>query len=208
MTPETIATHLRHDLLTGALRPGDKLNQAEIAARFSVSRIPARDALALLAAEGLIDQTPNRGARVLSLTSEEIDEVFDLRVMLETDCLARAIPRMTPDSLATLDYALKRSDVEATGPDWAAGDAMFHETLYAPSERRQQIALIARLRRTCQLHIAAWRALPAKTPLWLSDHARLVELTRAADIPAATACLTDHLRNAQLTLQSAMAARP
>lgn len=206
MTAETIASQLRHDMLTGALRPGDKLNQADIATRFSVSRIPARDALALLAAEDLIDQSPNRGARVLSLTPSEIDELFDLRVMLETDCLARAIPRMTAEDHAAIDRALKRSDLEATGPDWAAGDAMFHKALYAPAGRRQQTALIARLRQSCQMHVAAYRSLPAETPRWLKDHARLAALAKDSNIADATTCLTNHLRGAQATLRAAMAA--
>ena len=92
MTIATVAEALRSEILEGRISPGAELQQAEIAARFGVSRIPVRDALNLLAAERLVDLRPNRTARVVSLTAAELDEIFDLRRLLETDALARALP--------------------------------------------------------------------------------------------------------------------
>ena len=204
MTAQTIADTLRRDMLNGTLSPGDRLHQTDIADRFSVSRIPARDALALLAAQGLVETTPNRGTRVLSLTPEEIKEIFDLRVMLECDCLRRAIANITQQDRLAITKALKLSDIEATGPDWAQGDAMFHETLYRPARRFTQTALIARLRLSCQLHIAPYRTLQDQTPQWLNDHAALADLSIQGSIQEASDRLERHLRDAHKTLRDAM----
>ncbi|MEM7635894.1 MAG: GntR family transcriptional regulator, partial [Pseudomonadota bacterium] len=89
MTDDTIVDGLRSEILNGELLPGSELHQASIAERFGASRIPVRDALASLAAERLVTIRPNRGAWVVSLSSVEIGEVFELRIMMECNC-ARA----------------------------------------------------------------------------------------------------------------------
>ncbi len=102
MSAEKIAATLETDIVSGIFRPGEELKQGELAARFSVSRIPVRDALQLMAARGLIDLERNRRARVISLTHAEIDEVYHLRVLLETDCLRQSIRRLEADDLAKI----------------------------------------------------------------------------------------------------------
>lgn len=205
MTAQSIADRLKQDMLTGALPPGTRLKQTDVADRFAVSRIPARDALALLAAQGLVSLSPNRGALVQRLDIAALAELFDLRVMLETDCLRRAIPAMTPQDHARIDLARRRSDLEATGPHWAEGDRMFHATLYAPAQRPHQTALIDRLRLTCQVHIACYQTLPKATPKWLRDHRELADHAQRGDAETAVTVLDRHLRDAQAALRAAMA---
>jgi len=204
MSAETIAAALTRDITAGLLPPGTDLLQTDLAARFQVSRIPIRDALQRLAVEGLVTVTPNRGARVIRLTAKEIREVYDLRVLLEGDLLARAIPQMTEQDLMQIEVAQERSNLEARTDRWAEGDWVFHKTLYAPAARARQLDLIQSLRRTCQIHIAAYRKLPDQTSRWLEDHGALVDGCRAKDTDYAKRVLQLHLRAACQALLNAL----
>ena len=206
MTARAIAAGLKQEIFAGALRPGADLRQAEIAERFGVSRIPVRDALGLLASEGLVVVTPNRGARVVQFTAEEVREIYDLRILLECDCLARAIEAMGPQDDARLEAALRRSNVDAETDAFSDGDWDFHRALYAPAGRLRQIGLIRDLRVACRTHISAYAGLPGETPRWLADHADIVELSKARRTVAAVDALRAHLSNAGDTLLGSMAA--
>src|SRR5215510_2814010 len=90
-TADSVAAALRTALHQGRWSPGTALRQEELAAEFGVSRIPVREALNKLQAEGLVVVEPNRGAFVASLSVADVHEVFDLRVLLECDALRHAI---------------------------------------------------------------------------------------------------------------------
>src|SRR5262245_28054724 len=92
-------TALRERILRGDYPEGEPLRQDAIADELGVSRIPVREALRQLEAEGLVTFSPHRGAVVSSLSLEEIDELFELRADIECDLLRRAIPRMTEEQL-------------------------------------------------------------------------------------------------------------
>lgn len=205
MSAESIARDLRRDMLRGVLPAGTRLKQTELAEKFGASRIPIRDALALLAQEGLVISSPNKGAQVLQMSPEDLREAYDLRLLLETDCLRHALPCFDETALADLRYALKRSDAEATGPDWATGDALFHEALYAPSNRPRQINIIRQLREACQIQIATYNRLPDQTDRWLAEHQQLVDLVESQKAEAAQALLRHHLEAARDTLLQTLA---
>jgi len=205
MTATAIAEGLRADILGGRIGPGDELQQNDIARRFGTSRIPVRDALNLLAAERLVDVRPNRTARVVRLSAEELDEVFDLRIMLETDALARAMPRMTGADLDTITHEMRRCEVEAGLPSFPEADWRFHRAIYAPASRAIELALIRDLRRLCQVHLAVYPTLRAQAEQWSEDHRRLVSALRSSDRQTARNLLRGHLSRAADALRTAMA---
>lgn len=200
MSAERIADQLQADIVTGAYRPGTELKQGEIAERFQVSRIPVRDALQLLATRGLIDLVPNRRARVISLTFEEIKEIYDLRVLLECDCLRQAIGRMDEDCLDAIRASFRHSSIDANTPRWADGDWAFHKSLYMPAGRPRQLKMIEDLRRTCRIHIAGYGLLPEHTSQWLQDHEVMVDACAAGDSSRAAATLEHHIMSAGKSL--------
>jgi len=204
MGPDAIAQAIRQDLLAGRLRPGDPLGQGDLAARFGVSRIPVRDALALLARDGLVDTVLNRRAVVVALTRDQIKELYNLRLLLELDLLARAIPAMGPEDLCAMDYALDRSSLEARNQNWAEGDALFHDTLYAAAGRPRQSALVADLRQKARVQIAGHSFLPRDTDRWLTDHAAIVAACHARDVARGTCRLRQHLLGAKRAVLAGM----
>lgn len=204
MTAKNIADGLRQDIFKGHLKPGAELQQAQIADRFGVSRIPVRDALALLASEKLVEILPNRGAYVIQLTAEELREVFELRIMLEGNCIGVAAKTATDAERAEVDYAYERSRLEAGRLGWQEGDWAFHEALYRPSKKDRHISLVKELRQTYQVHLAAHDCLIQSTGRWLDDHAALVDAFYARDAALCRSLIERHLRGAMEVLLAQM----
>lgn len=205
MTPETIAATLRTELMAGVLKPGEVLSQVALSERFGVSRIPIRDALRTLAGEGLVSMEANRGARTISLTAAEIREIYDIRILLECDCLRWAAAALSPAALKDIDRERRKSDLDANGPDWAAGDWAFHRTIYQWSGRHRQIAMIEALRRTCVLFTSAYVTMPTLTPRWLHEHHAIQTHLERGEQELAVVALRDHLSAAADHLLTEMA---
>ncbi|MBL7252850.1 GntR family transcriptional regulator [Paractinoplanes lichenicola] len=100
---EQAAQALRDEILSGAIPSGARLGEAELAGRLSVSRTPIREALSRLAAEGLVEIQPNRGARVASWSSEQLRDIFELRLRLEPYAVRQAVPNLDAEQIAELD---------------------------------------------------------------------------------------------------------
>jgi len=195
-TPDIIADTLREDILRGAFAPGQALRQEELADRFGVSRLPVRDALLRLEAQGLVHVYPNRGAFVLSLSADEVREIYDLRILLEGDLLERAVPRLTAADWRRIDAAHAHATRTAGGPEWVDGDWRFHHALYEPAARSRQLAMIESLRATVARYSTAYSALPERTADWLGDHEAILEACRARAAVAARRRLEAHLHRA------------
>ncbi|MBO1908753.1 GntR family transcriptional regulator [Microvirga sp. 3-52] len=196
MTPEIIAAELRAELMAGTLRPGAELSQVVLAERFGVSRIPVRDALRILAGEGLVKVEANRGAKAIDLTPVEVREIYDLRVLLECDCLRRAAAMLTPAALTEIERVRRKSDLDAGTPGWAASDWGFHRAIYQRAQRPKQLEMIEMLRWTCQLHVSAYSSMPAKNPRWLNDHRTILEHLQKEQAECAVFALQEHLEAA------------
>ncbi len=195
-TPDLIADALREEIQRGTPGPGEALRQEEVAARFSVSRIPVREALRQLEAEGLVVVYPNRGAYVAQLSAEELREITDLRVLLEGDLVARAVPRMTPEDLSRIEDALRAGEREAGGPRWSAFDTAFHAALYGPAQRPHQLALVKTLRNMVERYHASYQDLPTRRSEWLADHRAIVAACRRGDAKKARVALVGHVERA------------
>ena len=129
-TAKDVADVLRRRILSGHYREDRFIRQELIAGELGVSRIPVREALAQLESEGLIVREKYRGAMVPKLTSEEIEEIFELRAMLEPYLLRHAIHKITRPALAELRDIVKRARGMKDIGDWAGLNVEFHRTLY------------------------------------------------------------------------------
>src|SRR3954464_1779660 len=115
---ERTLASLRELILDSGMRPGTRLGEVELAERLGVSRTPVREALTRLAAEGLVEIAPNRGARVASWTVTELEAVFELRAALEPRLTALAVPRAGSADAEALDaLAAEMVRIGSPGPD-------------------------------------------------------------------------------------------
>lgn len=129
-----VAEALQDEILHGRLRPDEKLNQSAIAEQFGVSKIPVREALHRLEADGLITFQPNGNATVSSLSVDELFQIYQMRIVLEKLLLEAAFDRMTEVDLIKAENALRLIDHEKNAYQWMKLNWAFHDALYRPSQ--------------------------------------------------------------------------
>jgi DNA-binding GntR family transcriptional regulator len=192
-TAELIADALRSAILQGKLTSGQWLKQDEIAAKFSVSKIPIREALVQLQSEGLVQLLPNRGAVVSSLTQAQVEEIYTMRLALEPIALRRAIPCMTPADFLQLDHILDRIDRETDLSKWAELNWEFHAALYAPAQMPLLIQTARDLHHNV-VRLLVYLIRDAHLQESQRQHRELLTLARRGELDAACALLERHLR--------------
>ena len=146
-TVALIVERLREDILAGRIAPGSRLVESDLTARFAVSRGPVREALRRLAADGLIDHRPNRGALVRRLSAREISEFFQIRVELESLAARLAAELDDADARARFAAAIRPilADEPRRLPEYLCENAAFHEALMTLAGNRQLRDLAMRL---------------------------------------------------------------
>ena len=204
---------VRELILHGEFAAGARLGEVELAERLGVSRTPVREALGRLAAEGLVEIIPNRGARVTSWTVAELEGVFDLRTALEPRLTALSVPHATEADVAALDeLAQAMVDVGTPGPDQDL-DAIvplnreFHGRLVTLADQPAMASALAGaihapivLRNFHTYDEASLRRS-------LAHHVEIVAAVRAGDPAWAKAVMTAHIRNARAVMVRAAAAQ-
>lgn len=130
---EKLRLQLADEIVTGALEPGTPLDEQELARRFGVSRTPVREAIRQLAASGLVDSRPHRGAVVALPTPRELDEMFRAMAELEALCAGLCALHMSPSERAALEAIHRDMGVLMQAGDVAGYDArneIFHTAIY------------------------------------------------------------------------------
>ncbi len=192
-TSELIADALRSAILQGKLRSGQSLKQDEIANEFSVSKIPVREALVQLQAEGLVRMIPSRGATVTRLTIDEITEIYTIRSALEPIALRRAIPHIKPTAYHDIEQILNKIDYEDDMSKWAQLNWDFHAALYRAADMPRLVHTVQTLYNNVArylLHNYLDRDYLAESQ---RQHREILDACRAQQIDHATELLLHHL---------------
>jgi DNA-binding GntR family transcriptional regulator len=193
---EIVLAALREGIIRGALPPGARLRQEDLAALFDTSRIPVREALRILEYEGLVSSQPHRGFTVTTLDANEIEEIYELRVVLESHAVRLAVPLLTEADMAELER-IYGAMVAATDPDaQLALREQFYLRIYSVTTRPRLVGLIARLRQEVARSLR-WK-LVQHSP---SHHAVFFEAIREGDAERAVAELTSHYRKVAALLR-------
>lgn len=195
-TAERIADSLRADILRGRLKSRQPLRQDEIAAAFRVSKIPVREALFQLKAEGLVSFYPNRGAVVSKLSAAEADEIYTMRVALETVVLRRAIPQLTIADLGRAEEILATIDHEQDVARWGELNWEFHAALYHAANMPRLMEWVKTLHVNVARYLVIYLAGLDYQAASQREHREILEACRRGNVEAAVACLSHHLRSA------------
>ncbi|WP_076542229.1 GntR family transcriptional regulator [Shewanella sp. UCD-KL21] len=197
---QAVVEVLREQLLSGYIKAGEPLRQSAIAAQLNVSRIPVREALVQLEAEGLVKFEAHKGATATMLSVEQVTELFELRAMIESDLLAKAIPNLQDDDferadkvLAKLESAFKQEDSVAT---WSELNIQFHTCLYEAANRPHTLDVVHGLNNNCDRYIRLQLLLTGGIPTAEREHRELFELCKRKDIDSATQLLQRHILHA------------
>jgi DNA-binding GntR family transcriptional regulator len=204
-TSSAVTQLLRQSLDRGRWASGSPLRQEEIAAEFGVSRVPVREALFQLQAEGLVQMVPNKGMYVRTASASDLREWFRLRVLIETDVLVEAIPRHTAATLNRVDTVQAALDKAHAVADWLAGDREFHEALYAPAQRVESMAMVRRLRYLVDRFYFSRMKPSSRAQGWHEEHHALVRAVRRRDARAASKVLQAHLAETERSALAALA---
>ncbi|MGV6872813.1 GntR family transcriptional regulator [Pseudochelatococcus sp. B33] len=193
-----LAVQLRDMMVRGELKPGDKLSEQMLCLRFGVSRTPLREALKVLAAEGLLVLSPNRGATVAKITPAEIDELFPIMGALEALAGELACERATNKDIArmeSLHQAMVGHYEKGEAVPYLRLNRQIHESLFEIADN----SALTQLYQTMMVRIHSVRFVAQKSPeRWreaVADHEQMMQALRDRDPVRLGAILKLHLRH-------------
>ena len=204
LTGQTLEA-LRDRILRGRFPEGEPLRQDAIADELGVSRIPVREALRQLEAEGLVTFTPHRGAVVSTLSLAAITELFEMRAEIESDLVRRAIPLMTAEDdarakeiLAAYELALREHEVSV----WGELNWQFHSALYAPSDRQFTLSMVKKLHQHSDRYLRMQLALTHGESRAKQEHRAIAAAVKKRDARKASQLMREHILGAGRALVS------
>jgi len=195
-TTDLIANALRDAIRQGRLKEGQELTQEMIASRFGVSRVPVREAMRRLEAEGLITFHANRGAKVTQLSLGDVREIYELRMLIEGDLIYRAVQALAQNDLRKAKRIHEALESEQDPKEQDILNRAFHNALYAPAGRIRQEILVERLRNLVERYQNVNRSLMLSTPAFQQDHKKILIACRQRNAAKAKTRLVEHLENA------------
>lgn len=188
-----VAQGLRGRVGSGELGPGTALAQAAVAAEYGVSRIPVRDALQTLAAEGLVELRGST-AVVTPLSVQDLQELYELREAVEPLATRLAVPRVGRAEIARMSALLDVMEHPATTPaTWVRSNAEFHAQVYLRAGRPRTIALTEQLRRLTDRYVHLHVDVIGEVDHLQVEHRRILEAVRAQDADLAAELTRVHL---------------
>lgn len=201
-----VAARLRDLVFQHALPPDLFIDELALAARWQISRTPLREALKVLAAEGLVELVPRRGARVVALTDADAEQLFPVMAMLEGRCALEATQRASVDDLAQLQALHDRLERHAAAADadgYYRVNHDFHSLVQAIAANRWLDRATGDLRRFMRLWRGRQLQLPGRINASLNEHRVLMDAMQQHDADRAARAMHDHLM-AQLTALKAL----
>ncbi|MEU3183307.1 GntR family transcriptional regulator [Streptomyces sp. NPDC006923] len=182
---------VKRAILTGGLRPGQPLVEAELAARFGVSKTPVREALKTLAGTGLVVMSQYKGVTVRTVDATMAREVYDVRLLLEPEALRRTVVGGAP--LGDAARALSRADAAADTAERSLANRDFHRALALPCGNPLLVRMLDEIRdQSALVASVAWAA----EPTWhreAAEHRDILRLARDGDADGAARALRDHI---------------
>jgi DNA-binding GntR family transcriptional regulator len=189
---DEVAETLRQAIITGQFADGEELNQVELASHFNVSRVPIREALRRLQAEGLVTAEAHRRAVVVGFNHERIDEVYEIRALLEGFMLERGASKLDDKQLAALRRMCNEMDKIADHDEWLERNHEFHRALLSPAHAPTALALVEQLAMQVERYLR--RSGGVHRPLEAGrEHRRIVDALRRGDVEKAKDVLRRHI---------------
>lgn len=187
-----VTRSLRQRLLSGELKPGSPLSQSHIAGEYGVSRIPVRDALQVLAGEGLVDLRPSV-AVVRELSISELQELYELRGAVEPMLTRLAVPNVGRAEIAKMTMLVESMESGPPPADWLRFNARFHRLIYSCADRPRAIELIDQLRRLTDRYLYLHVGVFGDMDHLHDEHRRILAAARTHDASAAAELTRLHL---------------
>jgi len=191
--------YLYEQIVSYKLKPGDPLVEQDISSSLGCSRTPVREAIRILAAEGLVRHIPGRGAYISEISIQDIEEIFSLRKMLELGALKEGLQHISDEEIQEVENVLTSLDQNSASEAFFHSDRLLHDMIVRNSGNKRLIqflnminAQIERIRR-----ISALR--PQRLANSKKEHLEIIEAIKARDLERASKILDEHIENVKLS---------
>lgn len=199
-TPELIVTVIRNAILQGRYKANQPLRQDQLAEELGVSKIPLREALVQLKAEGLVTFMPQRGAVVSELSANEVEEIYAMRIALESVAIGKAVPRLSTSELIRAQSVLEIIDSEPDKSQWGDLNWEFHATLYQAARMPLLLNTIQTLHNNVVRYLIIYLDRLSAADQSQKEHWALLKACRGRKIADAARILESHLKQAAARL--------
>jgi DNA-binding GntR family transcriptional regulator len=190
---ELIAISLRDAIRLGSLPDGYELNQIALAEHFGVSRVPVREAMRQLQAEGWIDAKRHQRAVVRGFSRERILETLELRGVIEAFLVAKAIPAISAAQLNRLDALCDEMTASRDHRHWLELNGLFHTELYAPAQSLTANALVEQLSSHVERYLRSHGEQISREAEAVAEHRSILAAVRNRDVAESQRLVRTHI---------------
>jgi len=194
---QLVVEKLKEKIIVGEIQPGERIHQDILANEFNTSKNPIREALLLLKAEGFVTIESNKGAMVSVINIDQIDELFSLKILIETDLLASSLPHILDEKLEEARVILRQLNLTTSASLWCDLNKQYYNCLYSGTQRPQTQEMLTILRtkieRYNHLHFLSIKDKQGK----YSDINKLLEYCSQRKISSAIEQLKQHILNSR-----------
>lgn len=200
---DVVFNTLRQEILTGKLKPGERLMEIHLANKLGVSRTPIREAIRKLELEGLVLMMPRRGAEVAQISWKSLKDVLEVRRTLDVFAIELACERITFRELALLEAACESFDETVKTKDTrkiAEADVAFHDIIVASTGNERLIQLVSNLSEQMYRYRFEYIQDSAEHPTLVREHRQMYESVRNKDKEAAADVVKKHIDNQEKSI--------
>lgn len=195
---DVVFNSLREAILSGALKPGERLMEKQLADKMGVSRTPIREAIRKLELEGLVDMVPRKGAEVARVTEKDIKDVLEIRAALEELAIKLVCDRIVPSDLNDLKNAKESFDASVALNDVDGiikNDVLFHDAIFKASKNDKLINLVNNLREQINRYRVEYIKSMSDYSVIAEEHSQILQFIIAKNSEGAKATALKHIEN-------------
>ena len=207
---ESVFLRLEEEILDGTLKVGDSLTEIALSKRLGVSRTPLRSALHTLAEEGLVEIVPNKGAVVVGVSTDDLIDIYNIRMRLEGTAASLAAARIDEESLASLKESVELSEFYLTKKDsdhLKELDSEFHSIIYRASGSRHLCKILSELHRNIRSYRKLSLSVPERLEASVKEHGEILRAIESRDAEKAERLTCEHISAARDNLLETLVSR-
>ncbi len=204
---DVVFNTLRNAILTGELEPGERLMEIKLADKLGVSRTPIREAIRKLELEGLVVNTPRKGAEVANISSEDLRDVLEVRRSLEILAINLACDKITEDELTALYEnmeSFKKSIATDAATEVASTDVGFHDIIYKATGNQRLIQILGNLREQMYRYRLEYIKDHDTWNRLISEHEAIYNAIKLRDKESAINAVLTHIDNQEIGIRDKM----